>query len=91
MGYGAESGTMNSEYFEIVTRDDSVFGKKILRLRSVCWMNPRAYVEHIPANWKQVDVALYHVYQRNWNLREANFNVFVASQMKLMESGEKEY
>eukprot|EP00353_Schmidingerella_taraikaensis_P015764 CAMPEP_0185612160 /NCGR_PEP_ID=MMETSP0436-20130131/20013_1 /TAXON_ID=626734 ORGANISM="Favella taraikaensis, Strain Fe Narragansett Bay" /NCGR_SAMPLE_ID=MMETSP0436 /ASSEMBLY_ACC=CAM_ASM_000390 /LENGTH=63 /DNA_ID=CAMNT_0028245343 /DNA_START=459 /DNA_END=650 /DNA_ORIENTATION=+ len=62
MGYGAELGTMNGEYFEKITRKDSVFQRKVLELKSVCWMDPKAFVEHIPDSWARINVALYHLY-----------------------------
>jgi len=63
MGYGAESGTMNQNNFDLVPASpDSAFGKKMLRLRSVCWMDPKAFIEGIPASWSSIEVAIYHAY-----------------------------
>jgi len=50
-------------------------------------MDPKSFVEHIPANWTVVDVAMYHCYDTRCNLREANFNIYVASMSRLEEKG----
>ena len=82
LGYGAEGGTMNQSYFDL---DDaagfqgSVFNRKLLNLRKVCWMSPRAHIEQIPADWSSIDVAIYHCYLEKANLLGAYFNVFVSS------------
>ena len=54
-------------------------------------MNPSAKVEHIPQDWARVDVALYHAYLRECNLRQANFIVYAGSQDALLTTGESEY
>jgi len=79
MGYGGDSGTMNKNYFVTVTRKDSVFGMEVLRLKSVCWMNPCSTVENIPASWAKIDVAIYHAYLSGCNLSGADFNILVAT------------
>ena len=72
MGYGAENGTMNIECFtdESPPPETSVFGKKILRLDSVCWMDPRATIENIPSQWKMLSVHIYHRYYDGCRLQD---------------------
>lgn len=71
MGYGAESGTMNASYFDVIDAarvPGSVFGKKLLHLRNVCWMSPNAKIEKISKSWSTIDVAIYHAYTPSTNL-----------------------
>ena len=71
MGYGGSnesSNTGNQEYFRRTTREDSVFGKEILVLR-YCWgINPWTVVEHIPADWTEIDIVIYHNYGPKFNM-----------------------
>ena len=43
-------------------------------------------MEHIPADWGKIDVALYHVYHDNFNLSDTKIEVRVVPQEKLEES-----
>ena len=54
--------TNSSEYFDQKDVDDSTFGLPLLHLKTVCWMNPWAVVEKIPAQAEKIDVFIYHIY-----------------------------
>ena len=60
MAYGGDSGTMNRDHFTEIEMASCVFGKKVLRLDNVCWMNPGSIVEHVPASWAKINVFAYH-------------------------------
>ena len=49
-------------------REDSIFGLQVLRLNSIWWMNPHAWVEQIPADWSRVKVVIYHAYLHRFNM-----------------------
>ena len=71
LGYGGENESMwtnAKQYFERTEREDSIFGKQILVLKTVCWMNPYACIEHIPADWAIVNVVIYHSYQNGFRM-----------------------
>ena len=71
LGYGGSNksaNTENPEYYERITRDDSIFGKQILRLKYVWTMGPWTAVEHIPADWDEIDIVIYHGYRSNFNM-----------------------
>lgn len=94
MGYGAESGTMNIEYFKVLSPPPHVttaFGKKILRLESVCWMNPRATIENIPSHWKQISVAIYHQYYDNCRLQDTHVDLHAQTMAQAHEEGKDSY
>ena len=40
-------------------------------------------MEHIPADWGKIDVALYHVYHDNFNLSDTKIEVRIVPQEKL--------
>ena len=71
MGYGGSNkspNTENQEYYERITREDSIFGKQILRLKYVWTMAPWTVVEHIPADWDEIDIVIYHGYETRFNM-----------------------
>lgn len=71
MGYGGANESMwtnSAQYFSRVMREDSIFGKECLRLKSVCWMNPYAVIEHIPASWDEIEICIYHVYEEGFRM-----------------------
>jgi len=47
---------------------DSTFGKPLLELKYVCWMNPWGIVENIPAHAEEIDVYILHVYKKGFNM-----------------------
>ena len=56
LGYGGSNESMwsnDGRYFERISADKltgATFGKQLLHLKTVCWMNPWAEVEGIPAD-----------------------------------------
>ena len=60
--------TNNSRYFERVKRDDSLLGQDCLRLIHVCWMNPWATIEQIPASFDALDVYINHTYEEGFRM-----------------------
>ena len=72
MGYGGSNKsawTDNKQYFGHRERPDSVFGQKVLVLKKVCYMNPFTVIEHIPADWDKIDIAIYHSYLPNFKMK----------------------
>ena len=47
-------------------------------LKKVCYMKPFTVIEHIPADWDKIDVAIYHGYKANYNLKN-KINIKVMS------------
>ena len=87
LGYAGENNSMwtnNASYFSRETREDSVFGKQLLNLKNVCWMNPYTVVEHVPTDWAELNVAIYHVYKSNFSMRNT-FKVKVAPMSRIEE------
>jgi len=72
---------MNDEeqYFEREERDDSTFGKKVLRLKSCCWMNPWAAAENVSKRWSEINISLLHAYESNFDLDDAKLVIMVAN------------
>lgn len=68
--------------------DDSIFGKKVLKLDSVCWMNPHAYIENVPADWDKISIAIFHYYFGGCYLPNTDINLFAAPQAQVWEQGE---
>ena len=85
MGYGGANNSMwtdNASYFARVVLQDSVFGKQALHLKSVCWMNPYTAIEHIPADWTSVNIAIYHAYGRQFRMNN-KLNVKLVPQSRI--------
>ena len=94
MGYGGENRSPNSEewgkYFARGNREDSVFGKKVLRLKYVWTMAPWTVVEYIPASWDEIDIVIYHGYRSNFNMdNKLNIKVTPMSQINQENSFEE--
>ena len=71
LGYGGSNSSANTgniEHFGHTTREDSIFGEKILVLKFVWTMNPWTVIEHIPADWAEIDIVIYHNYLRGFNM-----------------------
>ena len=67
MGDAGPYESMHSENPQYFSRDTtgSTFGKPVLHLKTVCWMNPHAIVESIPIPDKKdnvVNLFFYHKY-----------------------------
>ena len=60
-------------------RDDSVWHRRVLKLVKVCWMDPKAYIENVPAHWKKVTIAIYHGFLEEYELSDISVVVKVAS------------
>jgi hypothetical protein len=47
-----------------------IFGKKCLRLKSACWMNPWALIEQFPTNKtdKKIEIYVHHMYCRDFSM-----------------------
>lgn len=81
LGYGVDQPMMNDtkEYWlRLPAQQDSVWGKQLLRLQNCCWLDPKAYVEHVPAHWKTIEVALYHSLSQDSQLQGTTLQVKVA-------------
>jgi hypothetical protein len=46
----------------------STFKKVVLTLNTVCWMNPWALIENVPATQKYMKLFFYHVYGHNFRM-----------------------
>ena len=71
IGYGGANNSMwtnDSSYFSRTKREDSLLGMDCLFLKTVCWMNPWATIEHIPSDFKTLEVYIYHVYKKNFRM-----------------------
>ena len=71
MGYGGANDSMwtdNESYFGRIMLENSVFGKEALQLKMVCWMNPHTAIEYIPADWRSVNVTIYHSYGNQFSM-----------------------
>ena len=80
MGYAGENESMctnDKRYFAQVSREDSVFSKKCLHLKIVCWMNPFIVIEKIPADWDKLDVYIYHSYGKKFHMQNTVNIMFV--------------
>ena len=60
MTCATNNGTMNIECFTKVEAKHSVFEGKVLKLKSVCWMDPKGFIQNIPMNWGKVHLYIYH-------------------------------
>ena len=84
MGYGGKNESMwtnNLSYFErTLFGGQSTFGKdkNVLHLKTVCWMNPYAVIEHVPEDWSEFNVAIYHAYGLSFSMNNT-LNIFVIS------------
>ena len=88
MGYGGKNESMwtnNTSYFER-TRfgGQSTFGKDkdVLHLKMVCWMNPYAVIEHVPEDWSEFNVAIYHAYGLRFSM-DNTLNIYVISMSQI--------
>ena len=81
MAYGAENEICNDEpqYFTRSERDDSTFAELVLKLDRACWMNPWAAVERVPKKWAELNLALYHCYENDFDLGDTKIVVMVAN------------
>ena len=52
----------------IITRPDTLFRKKCVHIRAVCWMDPWVRIERIPAGVKSFDLYFYHAYEKDFNV-----------------------
>lgn len=84
LGYGAGNQD-KSDSFQLVERDDSTFKLQVQELESAYGLLVWAAVEHIPADWTQVNVALYHVYHDSFDMEGAQFTIKVATQKQVLE------
>ena len=55
---------------------------KILVLKTVCWMNPWTVVEHIPADWTKLSIAIYHNYTQSFHMNN-NLNVKIVPMSRI--------
>ena len=72
LGYGGQNGcahSNNPQYFTKTMVPNSIFGKPLLHLITVCWFRPWVVVEHIPSSWTQVDIDIHHVFLQRCNMR----------------------
>lgn len=74
------------EYFSRGPREDSVFGKKVLKLVKCCWINPSAKIECIPAKLQRVDVAMYHVYHKNFDVKDLKLTIKAAPMTEVLRT-----
>ena len=78
MGYGVDEGTMNGDYFDIIPAsqvEKSAWNKEILSLKSVCWMDPKAYIYEIPASWRWVAVVCYHGTKPGYHMCDSKLEI----------------
>ena len=74
LGYGGGNDSMhtnNPSYFARRSIEKSTFGKPLLHLRSVCWLNPYAIVENIPKSWQKINIAINHVYLHGFDMQSS--------------------
>ena len=80
LGYAGSNNSMwtnDLRYFERKEIEKSTFGKPLLHLKQVCWMDPRVIVENIPEAWDTVNIDILHVRLANFNLNQSFFSVKV--------------
>ena len=75
------------DYFTRGPRDDSVFGKDVLKLVSAEWMNPNAKIECIPSKYARLDVALYHVYHKDFSVADLLLKIWVSPMSAMLTDG----
>ena len=72
LGYGGQNDCAHSDnpqYFTKTMVPNSIFGKPLLHLISVCWFRPWVVVEQIPSEWTKIDIDIHHVYLKGCNMR----------------------
>jgi hypothetical protein len=80
LAYGGDNGTMNFDprYFTVDEARSPLFeNKKVLTLRTVCWMNPHAILENVPipeGKQNRVTAFLCHAY-KPYCYVHGNFNI----------------
>ena len=73
MGYGGGNVSMHTENPEYFSHEGKgyTWGKPVLRLKTVCWMNPYAIVENIPIPDRKNNVLnlfFYHKYDQRFSM-----------------------
>ena len=92
LSYGGGNNSMwtnDASYFKRIEREDSTFGLPLLHLDSVCWMNPWAVVEKIPANATKIDVFIYHIYHNGFRMNNT-CEIKIAAEDEITEPREHE-
>ena len=77
---------IDPRYVLYVDREDSLFRKKCVYVYSVCWMDPWARIENIPANVESLDLYLYHAYLANFNMVINEFLITIAPQKVMTDA-----
>ena len=73
MSYGVdktmETNELAGSYYVKETREDSIFGKQVLRLhKEDGTFQARSCTERIPYDWKRCTVAIYHAYLQDFSM-----------------------
>ena len=86
IGYAGENASTwtNSQYIYKTKRADSLLGKDLYHLKEVCWMDPWARVERLPASVKSFDFYVYHVYEHDFYMPlQDDLRIMIARQDKM--------
>ena len=68
IGYAGKNQSMNyaQQHVWVTKRHDSLLNDDCVYVKAVCWMDPWARIEHIPAQVTRVAIYLYHAYMHNF-------------------------
>ena len=81
--------TEANQYFKRTMVPNSIFGKPLLHLKSVCWFNPWVVVENIPSSWSEIAIDVHHVNLPNCRLPAVNLEVKMAPMSSLKDEKPK--
>ena len=59
----------------------------MLKLVSAEWMNPNAKIECIPSKYARLDVALYHVYHKDFSVADLLLKIWVSPMSAMLTDG----
>jgi hypothetical protein len=87
MGYGGlnESMHTNNMYYWVREGKGSTWRQPVLRLKTVCWMNPYSVIENIPLPNKQHNVLslfFYHKYGDEFDFHSTDLIIYFAKHTK---------
>lgn len=83
LGYGGGI-EIDTNCFWYVDREDSFFKKKVIELTSSYHFDVWTVVEHVPADWEQINVELLHVYHDHFDMEGARLTIKVAPQQLIL-------
>ena len=78
------NGDDDNFYERTLFSGQSTFGKDkhVLHLKLECTMNPYAVIEHVPEDWSEFNVAIYHAYGLRFSM-DNTLNIYVISMSQI--------